>query len=107
MLSASASSSSLVSAPSSIPESAKAGSEAATEGVAEKETKTKDTGAGSGNAAYLPPPVEEHIKECSHSARPLSAAKLARLAKAFADAIPDEEFSVASLQGCKSCRTSL
>ncbi|KII92945.1 hypothetical protein PLICRDRAFT_491796 [Plicaturopsis crispa FD-325 SS-3] len=60
--------------------------------------KIRDT-FGAQNTAYLPPAVEEHIAACSHSAKPLDAAKLARLAKKFADSIPDEEFSVAALQG--------
>jgi len=51
------------------------------------------------NQAYLPPPVEEHLASYKHSAVPLSNAKLAELAKKFADSIPDEEFSVAALQG--------
>ncbi|KAK0200712.1 hypothetical protein DFS33DRAFT_1490090 [Desarmillaria ectypa] len=54
---------------------------------------------GANNQAYLPPPVEEHIASSQHSAKPLDAAKLALLAKRFADAIPEEEFSVAALQG--------
>ncbi len=54
------------------------------------------------NQAYLPPPVEEEIAACKHSAAPLDNATLAELAKKFADSIPDEEFSVASLQGCES-----
>jgi mitochondrial chaperone BCS1 len=54
---------------------------------------------GSKNKAYLPPPVEEHITKLSHSAKPLDAATLGTLAKKFADAIPEEEFSVAALQG--------
>jgi len=49
------------------------------------------------NQAYLPPPVDDEIAQ--HSAKPLDGATLAALAKAFADAIPDEEFSVAALQG--------
>lgn len=51
------------------------------------------------NQAYLPPPIEEHLAGCKHSAVPLSNAKLAELGKKFADSIPDEEFSVAALQG--------
>ncbi|KAF8840717.1 P-loop containing nucleoside triphosphate hydrolase protein [Paxillus ammoniavirescens] len=54
---------------------------------------------GSKNRAYLPPPIEEHIAACQHSAKPLDGVELARLAKEFADAIPEEEFSVAALQG--------
>lgn len=53
------------------------------------------------NQAYLPPPVEDEIAACKHSAAPLDSATLAVLAKKFADSIPDEEFSVASLQGCE------
>jgi chaperone BCS1 len=56
---------------------------------------------GAKNQAYMPPAVEEHIAACQHSAKPLDGAKLAGLAKAFADSIPDEEFSVAALQGCE------
>lgn len=51
------------------------------------------------NQAYLPPPVDDEIAQ--HSAKPLDGMTLARLAKEFADAIPDEEFSVAALQGCE------
>ncbi|KIK99391.1 hypothetical protein PAXRUDRAFT_533084 [Paxillus rubicundulus Ve08.2h10] len=54
---------------------------------------------GSKNRAYLPPPIEEHIAACQHSAKPLDGIELARLAKEFADAIPEDEFSVAALQG--------
>ena len=57
--------------------------------------------AGLQNQAYLPPPVEDEILEAKHSAKPLDGATLAVLAKEFADAIPDEEFSVAALQGCE------
>jgi chaperone BCS1 len=49
----------------------------------------------------LPPPVEEHLTACQHSAKPLDGARLAQLAKMFADSIPDDEFSVAALQGCE------
>jgi chaperone BCS1 len=45
--------------------------------------------------------VEEHVAACAHAAPPLSAARLAELAKQFADSIPDEGFSVAALQGCE------
>lgn len=45
--------------------------------------------------------VEEHVAACAHAAPPLSAARLAQLAKQFADSIPDEGFSVAALQGCE------
>lgn len=43
--------------------------------------------------------VEEHSAACAHVVPPLSGACLAELAKKFADAIPDEGFSVAALQG--------
>lgn len=56
---------------------------------------------GATNQAYLPPPVEEHILNNQHSAKPLDSMTLGNLAKRFADAIPDEEFSVAALQGCE------
>ncbi|PFH45533.1 hypothetical protein AMATHDRAFT_51616 [Amanita thiersii Skay4041] len=49
--------------------------------------------------AYEPPPVEDHILASQHSAKPLDAETLSRLAKQFADGVPDEEFSVAALQG--------
>ena len=45
--------------------------------------------------------VEEHVAACAHAVPPLSAARLAQLGKQFADAIPDEGFSVAALQGCE------
>ncbi|KAH7888909.1 hypothetical protein F5I97DRAFT_764989 [Phlebopus sp. FC_14] len=54
---------------------------------------------GAKNQAYLPPSVEEHIAACQHSAKPLNGVKLAQLAKTFADSIPEDEFSVAALQG--------
>jgi len=48
---------------------------------------------------YLPPAVEDEIAEFQHSAPPIDAATLSRLAKQFADSIPEDEFSVAALQG--------
>ncbi|KAK0204018.1 P-loop containing nucleoside triphosphate hydrolase protein [Desarmillaria ectypa] len=54
---------------------------------------------GANNRAYLPPPIEEYITNNYHSAKPLDSVALALLAKKFADAIPQEEFSVAALQG--------
>ncbi|KAI5123305.1 hypothetical protein M0805_009326 [Coniferiporia weirii] len=54
---------------------------------------------GSKNTAYLPPPADPEIATASHSARPLDAQTLSRLATQFADAIPKDEFSVAALQG--------
>ena len=61
----------------------------------------KNNGFGSQNTAYLPPPPDPEIASASHSAPPLDAETLNRLAKQFADAIPKDEFSVAALQGCK------
>ncbi|EJD05988.1 P-loop containing nucleoside triphosphate hydrolase protein [Fomitiporia mediterranea MF3/22] len=62
-------------------------------------TQPPRTGFGSQNTAYLPPPPDPEIAAASHSARPLSAESLSRLAKQFADSIPAGEFSVAALQG--------
>jgi chaperone BCS1 len=45
--------------------------------------------------------VDEHVTACAHAVPPLSGARLAQLAKQFADSIPDEGFSVAALQGCE------
>jgi chaperone BCS1 len=56
---------------------------------------------GASNQAYLPPPVAEEILASQHSAKPLDAVTLNKLAKKFADGVPQEEFSVAALQGCK------
>lgn len=56
---------------------------------------------GAKNQAYLPPPIEAHIASSQHSAKPLDAVTLGLLAKKFADSIPEEEFSVAALQGCE------
>jgi len=53
------------------------------------------------NQAYQAPAVEEHVAACQATPKPLTAAQLSLLAKEFADAIPDDEFSVAALQGCK------
>ncbi|KAI0743670.1 P-loop containing nucleoside triphosphate hydrolase protein [Daedaleopsis nitida] len=66
-----------------------------------KERKRTVSDAGLLNQAYLPPPIEAEIMEAKHSAKPLDGATLAALAKKFADSIPDEEFSVAALQGCE------
>ncbi|KAF8625116.1 hypothetical protein AX15_005540 [Amanita polypyramis BW_CC] len=62
-------------------------------------SKPKDKQFGDSNQSYLPPPVEEHILANQHSAKPLDAATLNKLAKKFADGVPEEEFSVAALQG--------
>ena len=56
---------------------------------------------GAKNQAYLPPPVEEHIAASQHSAKPLDRDTLGSLARKFADSIPEDEFSVAALQGCE------
>ncbi|KAK2461070.1 hypothetical protein APHAL10511_006917 [Amanita phalloides] len=61
--------------------------------------KVKDKQFGDSNQSYLPPPVEEHILTSQHSAKPLDAATLNKLAKKFADGVPEDEFSVAALQG--------
>ncbi|EJF65200.1 P-loop containing nucleoside triphosphate hydrolase protein [Dichomitus squalens] len=66
-----------------------------------KERTRTVSDAGLQNQAYLPPPVEAEIMDAKHSAKPLDGATLAALAKKFADSIPDEEFSVAALQGCE------
>lgn len=64
--------------------------------------KTTAGDAALRNQAYLPPPVEEEIAAFKHTAPPLDGVTLSRFAKLFADSIPDEEFSVAALQGCES-----
>ncbi len=69
--------------------------------VSTPDGKLKDKQFGDSNQSYLPPPVEEHILASQHSAKPLDAATLNKLAKKFADGVPGEEFSVAALQGCK------
>ena len=66
--------------------------------------KPPGNGFGAKNQAYLPPPIEEHLTACQHSAKPLDGIRLAKLAKMFADSIPDDEFSVAALQGCEYLR---
>ncbi|KAF5331372.1 hypothetical protein D9611_011898 [Ephemerocybe angulata] len=61
---------------------------------------TKDS-FGSSNTAYPRPPPDADVREklARHSAAPLDRKTLAELAKTFADGVPEEEFSVASLQG--------
>lgn len=55
---------------------------------------------GEGDVAqYIQPAMEEHLAACAQVRKPLSAARLEQLAADFGDAIPDEEFSVAALQG--------
>jgi chaperone BCS1 len=56
---------------------------------------------GASNTAYRPPPPEENVLNSRHTALPLDKNRLNELAKKFADGIPEEEFSVADLQGCK------
>ncbi|KAF8634293.1 hypothetical protein AX17_004246 [Amanita inopinata Kibby_2008] len=63
--------------------------------------KGKDKHFGDSNQAYMPPPVEDHILASQHSAKPLDAVTLSTLANKFADGVPEEEFSVAALQGCE------
>ena len=53
---------------------------------------------GATNTAYLPPPPDASIRKV----KPLDMKTLAVLAKRFADGVPEEEFSVAGLQGCRS-----
>ncbi|KAI0277877.1 hypothetical protein BGY98DRAFT_977146 [Russula aff. rugulosa BPL654] len=55
--------------------------------------------AAKSETSEIPSAVEEHVAACAHVVPPLSAARLAELAKQFADSIPDEGFSVAALQG--------
>jgi chaperone BCS1 len=52
-----------------------------------------------GAPKYLPPAVEDEITEFQHSSPPIDAATLSRLARQFADSMPEDEFSVAALQG--------
>lgn len=56
---------------------------------------------GASNTAYRPPPPAESVVKSRHSAAPLDKKTLNELAKKFADGIPEEEFSVAALQGCE------
>ena len=55
---------------------------------------------GASNTAYLPPPPDASITAKSKM-KPLDRKTLAVLAKKFADVVPEEEFSVAGLQGCQ------
>ena len=55
---------------------------------------------GATNTAYLPPPPDASITAKSKT-KPLDRKTLAALAKEFADGVPEEEFSVAGLQGCE------
>ena len=62
---------------------------------------TSEVGTPSTSSApkYHPPAVEDELAEFQHSAPPIDAATLSRLARQFADSIPEDEFSVAALQG--------
>lgn len=98
----------LQSLPGGLPVRSRTGSSAGISTVADR-VKSKErartmSDAGVQNQAYLPPPIEAEIVEAKHSAKPLDGATLAALAKKFADSIPDEEFSVAALQGCECSR---
>lgn len=55
---------------------------------------------GASNTAYLPPPPDPSLNKV----KPLDRKTLAILAKQFADGLPEDEFSVAGLQGCKRFR---
>jgi mitochondrial chaperone BCS1 len=55
---------------------------------------------GATNTAYLPPPPDASM---TAKMKPLDRKTLAVLAKKFADVVPEEEFSVAGLQGCEFC----
>lgn len=61
------------------------------------------SGASSAGSSQPPPertpPLTPEEHAIRHAAAPLSGAKLVALARKFGDAIPDEEFSVAALQG--------
>lgn len=52
---------------------------------------------GASNTAYLPPPPDESLAR--NRVKPFDKKTLATLAKRFADGLPDDEFSVAGLQG--------
>ncbi|KIM45662.1 hypothetical protein M413DRAFT_345236 [Hebeloma cylindrosporum] len=54
---------------------------------------------GASNTAYLPPPPDESLAR--NRVKPFDKKTLATLAKRFADGLPDDEFSVAGLQGCE------
>ncbi|KAF8800962.1 P-loop containing nucleoside triphosphate hydrolase protein [Phlegmacium glaucopus] len=59
-------------------------------------TKLDKSQFGATNTAYLPPPPDASI---TAKVKPLDRKTLAVLAKTFADGVPEEEFSVAGLQG--------
>lgn len=54
---------------------------------------------GSSNEAFTPPPPDIAVLSTKHSAKPLDKETLGRLAKKFAESVPEGEFSVAALQG--------
>jgi hypothetical protein len=76
-----------------------AGAGAKNQAMIDRFNETEQFGAS--NTAYRPPPPAENVVNSRHSAAPLDKANLNLLAKKFADGIPEEEFSVAALQGCK------
>ena len=74
-------------------------------------TSTPATPEPSSSTAPTPPADEPpkslkdtlpSLESVASGAQSLDAARLAELAKIFADSIPNEEFSVADLQGCES-----
>jgi chaperone BCS1 len=101
-MSPTASSVSLLSSPSSVASPLTANSSKQSNGSVNGSNrgsvKMSPEDFGAKNQAYLPPPVAQE-EQITHSAKPLDAATLSRLAKQFADSLPDEEFSVAALQG--------
>lgn len=92
---------SLSSTPLSTPSSPSSSTAASLLATATSMTTAPLPQFGATNQAYLPPPVEERILASHHSAKPLDAVRLGLLAKQFADGVPEEEFSVAALQGCE------
>jgi len=54
------------------------------------------------NIAHHPPLIAENAANSRQSAAPLDKKMLNGFAKMFADGIPEDEFSVAALQGCES-----
>jgi len=54
------------------------------------------------NTAHHPPPNTENAANSRQSAASLDKKMLSEFAKMFADGIPEDEFSVAALQGCES-----
>jgi len=54
------------------------------------------------NIAHHLPPIAENAANSRQSVAPLDKKMLNEFAKMFADGIPEDEFSVAALQGCES-----